>query len=246
MQHYTKTTGEKLAYIQHKRNTPHVVFIHGFKSDMGGTKCVAVDAWCEEQGISYTRFDCRGHGQSDGEFLDGCISDWLDDTLDILDHVVAEPCILIGSSMGGWLALLAALKRPKQIQALIGIAPAPDFTENLIWAQASKEQQEQLMQQGYYDVPNCYDDGEPYRITKKLIEDGRNHLIMGNPININIPVRLLHGMADEDVPWQLSAKIAEQVTSDDVEIHTIKNAGHRMSEPGELELLKRTLSELTR
>lgn len=280
MQYYTKTTDEKLAYMQHKRSAPHVVFLSGFKSDMTGSKAMAVDEYCAAQNLSYTRFDYRGHGSSDGEFLDGCISDWLDDTLDILNHVVCDPCIVIGSSMGGWLALLAALKRPEQIQALIGIAPAPDFTEKLMWEAFTKEQQQALTQQGYVDLPNCYDDGEPYRITQKLIEDGRKNLLMspcsvsprtwdaasqadgslglltspeqndksvdrrGDISKLNLPIRLLHGMADVDVPWQTSNQIAQQVASEDVEVHFIKNAGHRMSDPAQLELLTHTLSGL--
>lgn len=251
-QYYTKKSGEKLAYVQQKRAAPHVVFLSGFKSDMTGSKAMAVDEYCEAEKLSYTRFDYRGHGVSDGEFLDGCISGWLDDTLDMLDHVVCEPCIIIGSSMGGWLALLAAIKRPEQIKALIGIAPAPDFTERLMWEAFTEEQQQTLMQQGYVDLPNCYDDGEPYRITKKLIEDGRQNLLFNIPshlmgegaIPIKCPIRLLHGMADVDVPWQISNQIAEQVASDDVQTHFIKNAGHRMSEPEQLELLNHTLGQL--
>lgn len=270
---FTKPTGEKLAYMQAKRKAPHFVFLPGFKSDMSGSKAVAVEAWCEEQNLSYTRFDYRGHGQSDGAFLDGCIGDWLDDVLDILDHVVAEPCILIGSSMGGWIALLAALKRPAQIQALVGIAAAPDFTERLMWQAFSEAQKQQLTAEGVVYLPSCYGE-EDYAITKKLIDDGREHLIlsprpasprawdaasradgslgllaspvtnMTEGINITCPIRLLHGMADEDVPWQISCEVAQQVASDDVQVHLLKNAGHRMSEPEQLALLMDTLSGL--
>lgn len=248
IQYYTKSNCEKLAYMQHKRNTPsgvkHVVFLGGFKSDMQGSKAMALDGWCAERGVGFTRFDYRGHGQSDGEFLDGCIGDWLEDTLDILDHIVGEPCMVVGSSMGGWLGLLAALRRPEQVRALTLIAPAPDFTEKLIWQQATDEQKQQMDKQGYFDIPNCYADEEPFRITKKLIEDGRRHLILDAAIAISAPIRLLHGMADEDVPWQMSTQIAEQVVSEDVEIHLLKNAGHRMSEPEQLELLIHTLAGL--
>lgn len=245
VKYIAKPTGEKLAYVQAKRGLPHIVFLSGFKSDMTGSKALEMDAWCAAEGYSFTRFDYRGHGQSDGDFLDGCIGDWLDDALHILEHVVAEPCILIGSSMGGWLSLLAALKRPEQVKALTLIAPAPDFTERLMWQQFSPEQQHAMQVLGYVDLPNCYDDGEPYRITKKLIEDGRQHLLLNGALaKLKQPIRILHGMADVDVPWQISAEIAEQVASEDVEIHYIKNASHRMSEPVQLELLKQTVAGL--
>ena len=218
---------------------------------MTGSKALAIDSWCAEHQYSYTRFDYRGHGQSDGAFLDGCITDWLEDTPDILDHVVAEPCIIIGSSMGGWLALLAAIRRPKQIRALVGIAAAPDFTERLMWQALTNEQKQQLTADGIVYLPSCSGGGD-YAITKKLIEDGRDHLLLqtappaGKAIDISCPVRLLHGMADEDVPWQISTEIAERIASHDVVTHLIKNAGHRMSEPAQLTVLLHTLGKLVR
>jgi pimeloyl-ACP methyl ester carboxylesterase len=230
-----------IAYNKLEGKTPTVVFLSGFKSDMGGTKALYLETVCKEIGQSFIRFDYSWHGASEGKFEDGTISQWLSDTLKIVDELTTGKIILVGSSMGGWLALLTALQRPNRIKALIGIAPAPDFTESLIWEKFSEKQKSEVLQNGKTLIPNCYDDQEAYPITRNLIEDGRKHLLLGKTIAITCPIRLIHGMQDDDVPYQYSEKISAAVESKDVQIAYIKNGDHRLSTPENLELLKSQL-----
>ena len=233
-----------IAYNKLEGKSPAVVFLSGFKSDMEGTKALFIESVCKATGHAFVRFDYSGHGKSGGKFADGTIGQWRNDCLKIIDELTSGPVILTGSSMGGWLMLLAALARPERIKALIGIAAAPDFTEELIWEKFSAAEQKQIMQNGKVIINNCQPGEQPYPITKTLIEDGRKHLLLNNSININCPVRLIHGMRDEDVPYQTSQRLAEQLTSGNVEIHLIKAATHRMSEQKNLELLKTTLMDI--
>ncbi|MDX2113587.1 MAG: alpha/beta hydrolase [Alphaproteobacteria bacterium] len=233
----------RLAYHLSEGKTPTVIFLGGFKSDMQGGKALALEAFCQQRGQRFIRFDYSGHGQSYGKFTDGTIGSWKNDALTILDTLGGEKNILVGSSMGGWIALLLALARPEKISGLITIAAAPDFTERRIWQQSGEEARKELMEKGIYHAPSCYGE-EPYPITRKLVEEGRNHLLMGGTIDVRVPVRLLHGRLDPDVPWQTSAELMEKLASDDVELHVIKNAGHRLSEPNNLQLLCKTLEEL--
>ncbi len=233
----------KIAYHLSEGKTPTVIFLGGFKSDMQGGKALALEAFCQQRGQRFIRFDYSGHGQSSGKFTDGTIGSWKKDALTILDTLGGEKNILVGSSMGGWIALLLALARPEKISGLITIAAAPDFTERRIWQQSGEEARKELMEKGIYHAPSCYGE-EPYPITRQLVEEGRNHLLMGGRINVRVPVRLLHGRLDPDVPWQTSAELMEKLASDDVELHVIKNAGHRLSEPNNLQLLCKTLEEL--
>lgn len=223
---------------------PGLVFLGGFMSDMGGTKALALEAYARRGGRDFLRFDYRGHGQSSGRFHDATIGDWLDDTLSVLDELTEGPQILVGSSMGGWIALLAARARPERVAGLIGIAPAPDFTEDLIWGRATPEQRAALESVGYVDQPSEYS-AEPYRITLRLIEEGRGHLLLKAPIPITCPVRLIHGMKDVDVPWQTSLRLAEALQGDDVEVTLVKDAAHRLSEPKDLRRLERVIDELS-
>jgi pimeloyl-ACP methyl ester carboxylesterase len=188
------------------------------------------------------RFDYSGHGTSGGQFEQGTIGRWAADALAIIDQVSEGPLVLVGSSMGGWIALLAASARPERVAALIGIAAAPDFTEVLMWQAMSFEQRITLMSKGVLDVPSQY--GDPYPITRALIEDGRNHLLLHEAIAINCPVRLLHGQCDPDVPWEFALRIADQLTGRDVRVILVKDGDHRLSRPQDLALLRQTLATL--
>jgi pimeloyl-ACP methyl ester carboxylesterase len=205
-----------------------VLFCGGFTSDMTGTKALALESHCRDSGRQYARFDYGGHGASSGRFEDGTIGDWTADALAIVDQVIEGPLIVVGSSMGGWIMLLLALARPDRIHGLIGIAAAPDFTEDLLLAQATDEQRRQLATDGYWLQPSAYGNG-PYPVTDKLIEDGRQHLLLHAPIPIGCPVHLLHGQHDADVPWETSLRLAERLQSDEVTIELIKAGDHRLS-----------------
>ncbi len=237
--------GERLAYHRLDGKAPGVLFCPGFKSDMGGTKASALETLCRGVGRACVRFDYRGHGRSTGRFRDGTIGTWLADTLAILDAVCDGPQVVVGSSMGGWLALLAARARPEKVRGLVLVAPAPDFTEELIWDQLSADERQKLMQDGLITQPSEYDE-EPYEITRELIEEGRNHLLMREAIAIACPVRILHGVQDGDVPWQLSLRLSEQLESQDVTLTLVKSGDHRLSEPADLRRLMTTVESLAR
>jgi pimeloyl-ACP methyl ester carboxylesterase len=209
---------------------------------MTGDKATMLAAFCAERGQAMLRFDYSGHGVSGGRFEDGTVSRWRDDTLAAIDQLAPGRIILVGSSMGGWIALLAALARPERMAALVGIAAAPDFTETLMWEAMTFEERGILMRKGVLHVPSQY--GEPYPVTRALIENGRAHLLLEKPIPLACPVRLLHGQRDPDVPWELSLRIAEQVASDDVQVVVVKDGDHRLSRPEDLALLRRTLAPL--
>ena len=234
--------GVELAWVRQEGREPTVVFLPGFGSDMTGEKAIALAAFCAERGQAMLRFDYSGHGTSGGRFEDGAIGRWTDDALAIIDRMTTGPLLLVGSSMGGWIALLVALARSPRVVGLIGIAAAPDFTEVLMWQSMSFEQRATIMRDGILREPSKY--GEPYRITRALIEDGRNHLLLGRPIALNCPIRLLHGQCDPDVPWEISLRIAEQVTSEDVRVILVKDGDHRLSRPCDLVLLRQTVAAL--
>ena len=234
--------GVVLAWQALAGQTPTVVFLPGYRSDMGGDKATALATFCAERGHAMLRFDYSGHGASGGRFEDGTIGVWTADALAAIDRLTQGKLVLVGSSMGGWIALLAALARPERVAALVGIAAAPDFTEALMWQALNFEQRAQVMQQGVVYVPSQY--GDPTPITRALIEDGRDHLLLSAPIALHCPVRLLHGQADPDVPWEMALRIAEQVDSNDVEVTLVKDGDHRLSRPRDLALLRRTLGAL--
>ena len=227
---------QDIAYQRQDGDGPGLVFCGGFRSDMTGTKAQALAEWAKEKARAYTRFDYFGHGASSGAFTEGTMSYWRGDIPHVLDHLCDSPQILIGSSFGGWLSLMAALDRPEKVAALVLIAPAVDMTERLMWARFSDKAREKLMQEGLIYDPSEYDP-EGYPITRALIEDGRHHLMLDNPIEINVPVRILHGQQDDAVPWQLSLQLAETLTSQDVELHFMKNGDHRLSERHEIDRL---------
>ncbi|HXA24368.1 MAG TPA: alpha/beta hydrolase [Acetobacteraceae bacterium] len=234
--------GAELAWARLEGRSPTVVFLPGFRSDMTGDKATALAAFCAERGQAMIRFDYSGHGASGGSFQDGTIGRWADDALAVIDRLSGGKLILVGSSMGGWIALLAARARPDRLAALIGIAAAPDFTEALMWEAMTFEERATIMRDGVLHVPSQY--GEPYPITRVLIEDGRTHLLLNAPIAIDCPVCLLHGQRDPDVPWEMALRIAERVTSDDVVVFLVKDGDHRLSRPQDLALLCRTLGAL--
>lgn len=236
-------SNERLMFHHLDGDSPGVVFLGGFNSSMRGTKATTLESWCRENQRAYTRFDYRGHGQSDGKFEDGSISDWLQDTLAIIDHIDQRPLVLVGSSMGAWIMLLAAIRRPHRVAGLLGIASAADFTEILFNSRMDNSEQQQLINKGFVERPSAY--GEtPYIYTKKLIEDGRQHLLLNQPIPINIPTRLIHSIDDPDVPWEVSRRILEQLVSNDVDLTLLKDAGHRLSRHSDLALILSKLKQL--
>jgi len=232
----------ELAWTRLDGRTPTVVFLPGFRSDMTGDKATSLAAFCAERGQAMLRFDYSGHGASGGKFADGTIGAWTADALAAIDRLTEGRLILVGSSMGGWIALLAALARPWRVAGLIGIAAAPDFTEALIWQAMTFEERARLMRDGVLRIPSQY--GEPYEITRALVEDGRNHLLLNAPIALDCPLRLLHGQRDPDVPWEMALRIAEQVTGSDVRVILVKDGDHRLSRPTDLALLRQTLAPL--
>ncbi len=235
--------GHTIAYHATPGKRPGVVFLGGFMSDMTGTKAMALEDHCRDRGLVYLRFDYLGHGQSSGAFTDGTIGRWAADAIAVIDELTTGPQVLVGSSMGGWIMLLAALARPERVVGLLGLAAAPDFTEELIRQGLDDGQRAALRDHGVVTMPSDYDD-TPYPITRALIEEGRDHLLLGGPIALGCPVRLLQGMADRDVPWKTALTLAEKLAGDDVEVTLIKGGDHRLSEPQDLARLGRTLDAL--
>lgn len=237
--------GQTIAYLKTQGHAtgPGVLWLSGFKSDMAGTKAAALNDWARSRGRTCVRFDYFGHGRSSGDFRDGTVSRWRDDALAVLDKVASGPQVLVGSSMGGWIATLVALARPERVAALLLIAPAADFTEELMWRSMPDEVQREIAERGVWHRPSAYDP-EPYPITRQLIEDGRKHLILGGPIAVRCPVRVLHGMADPDVPWQHGMRLVERFESRDVIVELIKSGDHRLSTPADLARLCAILDEL--
>lgn len=242
--HLELATGGRIAYHHRSGSSPGILFCAGFNSNMQGTKALALQAWCAGQGRQYTRFDYSGHGESSGKFENGTIGQWRDDALAVLDHVTDGPQVIVGSSMGGWIMLLVARSRPEKVAALVGIATAADFTESLRTRGLSKEQLRQLEETGYCDIPNCYDDGEPYRIGRQLLDEGRQHLLLDNDIPLDVPVRLIQGQLDDDVPWEHALRLMGRLRSADVELQLIKSGDHRLSDSEDLARLTRTLDVL--
>jgi pimeloyl-ACP methyl ester carboxylesterase len=234
--------GTHLAWQRGAGRPPTVVFLPGYRSDMAGEKATMLAAFCAARGQAMLRFDYSGHGASDGSFEDGTIGIWAADALAVIDAQSDGKLVLVGSSMGGWIALLTALARPAHLAGLVGIAAAPDFTETLMWAAMAPPERARLLRDGVLRVPSQY--GEPYAITRGLIEDGRTHLLLGGPIAIDCPVRLLHGQRDPDVPWETALRIAERLRGDDVRITLVKDGDHRLSRQQDLSLLRHILAAL--
>jgi pimeloyl-ACP methyl ester carboxylesterase len=226
---------------------PGLFWLGGFKSDMKGTKALALDAWAAEHGRACVRFDYSGHGESGGEFVDGTIGRWLEEACAVFEQFCAGPQVVVGSSMGGWMALLLAreIKR-RQINAslagLVLIAPAPDFTEELMWKGFSREAKHEIENKGVWHRPSEY--GDPYPITKNLIQEGRNHLILGAAIDVGCPVRILQGAQDPDVPWQHAMRLTHRLPAEDVVLTMIQDGDHRLSRPQDIARIIAAVAEM--
>jgi pimeloyl-ACP methyl ester carboxylesterase len=225
--------GMRLAYERIEGVAPAFMWLGGFKSDMMGGKATALAAWAQDRGRAFLRFDYSGHGQSGGAFDDGTISVWLSEALALIDARTHGPLVLVGSSMGGWLALLAARARPDRVQGMILIAPAVDMTQRLMWDQFPDLIRREIEDLGYCDEPSDYG-AEPYRITKSLIADGRTHLLMAAPIIFAGPVHILQGGEDPDVPASHAREVADLIEGGPVTFELIPDGDHRLSRAGDL------------
>ncbi|HXH53985.1 MAG TPA: alpha/beta hydrolase [Sphingomicrobium sp.] len=232
--------GARLAYRLRPGGSPTILFLPGYASDMEGAKAVALDAFAARRGLSMLRFDYSGTGSSSGHFDEGTLHGWLDETLLVIDRLTKGPLILVGSSMGGWLALWAALRRPDRVAALVGIAAAPDFTD---WG-FSNEQKDALRSNGRLERPNPYGDA-PQVTSRAFWQSGNSLRLLDSAIELDCPVRLVHGDADEDVPIEIAFRLLRQLRSADVQLLTIKGGGHRLSEPNEIDAIRRTVAALT-
>lgn len=226
---------------------PGLFWLGGFKSDMGGTKAVALDNWAGERGRASIRFDYSGHGESGGDFADGTIGRWLEESAAVFERFAKGPTILIGSSMGGWIALLLARELKKRqtagsVAGMVLIAPAADFTEELMWKRFPPDVKRQIEAEGRWLRPSQYSE-EPYVITRGLIEDGRRHLVLGGLIETGCPVRILQGVQDPDVPWQHAIELSSRLARDDVVLTLVKDGDHRLSRPEDIERLIAAVAE---
>jgi pimeloyl-ACP methyl ester carboxylesterase len=229
---------------------PGLFWLGGFNSDMRGTKALALDAWAMEHGRACIRFDYSGHGESGGAFIDGTIGRWLEEGLAVFEQFCRGPQVVIGSSMGGWMALLLARAIAKReaagadLAGLVLIAPAPDFTEQLMWNAFSDEVREEIRTKGVWMRPSEYGDGAPYPITRALIEEGRNHLLLGSAIEVGCPVRILQGAQDPDVPWQHAFALAHRLPAEDVVLTMIQDGDHRLSRPQDIARILAAVAEM--
>jgi pimeloyl-ACP methyl ester carboxylesterase len=251
-------SARKIAVRSRAGTGPGLFWLGGFKSDMQGTKAVALDGWASRHGRAAVRFDYSGHGESGGDFADGTIGRWLEESVAVFERFCDGPQVVIGSSMGGWMALLLAReirKRQQQRQAekqqskaslagLVLIAPAPDFTEELMWKKFSPEVKQQIETKGFWLRPSEYGDGSPYPITRNLIEEGRNHLVLGSAIDLGCPVRILQGAQDPDVPWQHAFALTHRLPADDVVLTMIQDGDHRLSRPQDIARMLAAVAEI--
>ncbi|HMB48816.1 MAG TPA: alpha/beta hydrolase [Afifellaceae bacterium] len=237
-----------IAVLQRPGRLPGLVWLGGFKSDMTGTKAAALDRWAEDRGQACTRFDYSGHGRSGGAFEDGSISNWLEEALAVIRGLTEGPQILVGSSMGGWIALLAAraLRSAGETGRLAGmvlVAPAVDMTQDLMWNRFDDRAKAELTETGRFSRPSEYGDG-PYIITRLLIEDGRKHLLGDGPVETGCPVHILQGMCDPDVPWNHAAALMERLAHDDAVLTLVADGDHRLSRPPDIERLRSAVEAL--
>jgi pimeloyl-ACP methyl ester carboxylesterase len=236
-----------IAVRRHDGAAPGLFWLGGYKSDMRGTKAQALADWARQHGRACVRFDYSGHGESGGNFADGTIGRWLDETVAVFDACCRGPQVAIGSSMGGWLALLLARalrerKEPASLAGLVLVAPAVDFTEELMWKRFTPEIKRELAETGVWARPSQYSP-EPYLVTRQLIEEGRKHLLLGAMIETGCPVRILQGVQDPDVPWQHAKALVARFACDDVVLSLIKDGDHRLSRPEDIERLMRAVAE---
>jgi pimeloyl-ACP methyl ester carboxylesterase len=265
----TGPAARSIAVRQRPGGAPGLFWLGGLKSDMLGTKARALDGFAERQGRSLTRFDYSGHGESGGSFTDGTIGRWLEESLAVFDAFCPAPQVVIGSSMGGWLALLLVCELARRRDRLAGdprikstggregrgpdpdatpvcglvlIAPAVDFTEELMWRRFSAEIRQEIEQKGFWARPSAYGE-EPYPISRDLIEEGRQHLLLGGMIETGCPVRILQGVQDPDVPWQHAVELTSRFAQDDVVLTLVKDGDHRLSRPEDIERLLAAVAE---
>lgn len=234
----------QLDYVAIEGQGPCVVFCGGFNSNKQGNKALALEAFCMEKGQAFIRFDYSGHGQSGGDFNAGNISQWLSDTLAIVDHAAKGNVVLVGSSMGGWIALLAAQLRPTKVSGLLLIACAADMTKHYLQRINGLAPQNDSAGRAYYRVPNDDDDQQPYTIYQHMMVDGAKHTLLDRTIELTMPIRLIHGMQDTVVPWQRSQVIVQKLRSDNVSLHLVKAGDHRLSSDEDLALIAYLLSGL--
>jgi pimeloyl-ACP methyl ester carboxylesterase len=239
-----------IAVLARDGASPGMFWLSGYKSDMNGTKAQALARWADEAGRACVRFDYSGHGESGGVFTDGTIGRWLIESVAVFDACCRGPQIVVGSSMGGWLALLLvrALRQRSQagnasVTGLVLVAPAVDFTEELMWKRFTPEIKHELDEKGVWERPSEYS-SEPYLVTRRLIEEGRNHLLLGGMIETGCPVRILQGVLDADVPWRHAVELVSRLASDDVVLTLVKDGDHRLSRPEDIERLIRAVAEL--
>jgi pimeloyl-ACP methyl ester carboxylesterase len=234
--------GRRIAFRARAGAGPTVVFLGGFRSDMTGTKAGFLDAWAAAAGRGFLRFDYTGHGASSGRFEDGAIGDWVRDAEETILRLTQGPLVLVGSSMGGWIALRLAARLGERITGLVGIAAAPDFTEDSMWGAMDEGTRARLLRDGLVEVPSDYE--APYPITRRLIEDGRENLVLRAPLRLGFPVRLLHGTADTDVEPEVALRLIGHAEGPDIRLTLVKGADHRFSAPETLALLAATLDEV--
>jgi pimeloyl-ACP methyl ester carboxylesterase len=244
----TDASQRRIAVRARQGSAPGLFWLGGFNSDMKGTKALALDAWAAARGRACVRFDYSGHGESGGAFIDGTIGRWLEESVAVFEQFCTGPQVVIGSSMGGWMALLLAREIGKRegsrasLAGLVLIAPAPDFTEQLMWNGFSTEVKKEIETKGVWLRPSQY--GEPYPITRALIEEGRNHLLLGSAIEVGCPVRILQGAQDPDVPWQHAFALTHRLPSDDVVLTMIQDGDHRLSRPQDIARILAAVAEI--
>jgi pimeloyl-ACP methyl ester carboxylesterase len=238
----TTTSGRRSAYERSAGEGPGVVFLGGFMSDMQGTKAVHLEQWARVNGRAFLRFDYSGHGQSSGEFTQGAIGDWADDAEAAITALTTGPQVLVGSSMGGWISLILARRMPERVAGLVGIAAAPDFTEDRMWDGFSADQRAALLRDGQVALPSDY--GAPYIITRRLVEDGRNDLVLRQPLALPFPTRFMQGTADADVDMSVALRLLDHATGGDIRLTLVKGADHRFSTPDCLQLIERSVDEV--
>lgn len=235
-----------IAYVKHYHKKPRsalgIIFLSGFRSDMNGTKALFLEEWCRERKYNFLKFDYSGHGKSSEHFEAGCITDWCDDARAVLDQLTTGPQILVGSSMGGWISLLLGKLRPERVAAFVGIAAAPDFTENSIWANLDKKKRTALKREGKIELENQYS-SEPYIVTEKLINDGKLNQIMNTELEAPYAIRLLQGMRDKDVHFSTAIKLSQHISHNNVKVTLVKDAEHQFSTPNCLKILQSTIEE---
>ncbi|MDV7269278.1 alpha/beta hydrolase [Thioclava sp. A2] len=242
-EYFTTSENRRIAYHKTEGTGPGVVFCGGYKSDMDGTKALALEDWAKHYGRAFLRFDYSGHGQSDGTFEDGAIGDWYEDARDIILALTEGPQVIVGSSMGGWISLLLAREHPEKLAGLVTIAAAPDFTEDSFWAGFTPEQKREMEEVGHIDLPSDY--GEPYRVTRRLVNEGRNRLVMRSPLPLPFPTRFLQGTADTSVSLDTATRLLAHADGPDMRLTLVKGADHSFSTPECLTLVEAAIAEVS-